>query len=197
MKRLATLGIIACVALVVGSTAVIGAPPGPSEGIGVNVIGPDPLPISGNVDATVTNTPDVNVVNTSPVPVAISEGPTPFQFRGGMGVNYTVPEGMVVQIDYLYWWCGVDDIATTTVVRAGFNCTVDGVIYEYYFPPGATVDVGTTDAYMFSSPMKVFAEGGESSSTQYINFTQYLICAGSCDYVCTYYISGYLFPMSD
>jgi len=54
MKRLVILGIIACVGLLAGSTALIGGPAGPPGGLKVKVVNPLPLPVTGTVnDSTV------------------------------------------------------------------------------------------------------------------------------------------------
>ena len=52
MKRLAILGIIACVGLLVGSASVIGGPTGPPGGLDVAVVNPIPLPVTGSVNVS-------------------------------------------------------------------------------------------------------------------------------------------------
>ena len=52
MKRLAILGIIACVGLFLASASVIGGPAGPPEGLDVNVVSPVPLPVTGSVNVS-------------------------------------------------------------------------------------------------------------------------------------------------
>jgi hypothetical protein len=63
------LAIIARVELCVGSAAVIGGPAGPPGGLDTRIIAPIPVPVEGDVNATVTG--DVNVANdgANPVPV--------------------------------------------------------------------------------------------------------------------------------
>lgn len=96
------MGIIVCLGLLVGSAVVIGGPTGPPEGLDVNVISPDPLPVTGEVDATVTgdvnvaNTVDVNVVNdaTNPVPVTVQ------------------PDGLTVNVSTVYRFVGLTTEST-------------------------------------------------------------------------------------
>ena len=91
MKRLTILGIIFCAGLFFVPAAVLGDPAGPPGGLDVNVVSPNPLPVSGNVNATVTG--DVNVVNepgvtvlndyNTPIPVAVQTGgPLVYRFVG-------------------------------------------------------------------------------------------------------------------
>jgi hypothetical protein len=98
MKRFAILGIIVLVGLVISPAAVIGGPAGPPGGLEVVVINPEPLPVTGTVNANVTgavdatltggvdvnNTPDVNVVNTpgDPVPVTLPNVSSVYRFVG-------------------------------------------------------------------------------------------------------------------
>ncbi len=76
MKRLTILGIIACVGLLFAPAAVIGA--GPPGGVDVKVTN-TPLPVTGDLNATVTgsvnvqNTPNVFVTNDA-VPVLTTSG---------------------------------------------------------------------------------------------------------------------------
>jgi len=86
--------------LLFAPAAVIGNPAGPPSGLDVNVVNEDPIPVTGDVNATVTgdvnvaNTPDVNVVNTNPVPVTVqNEGELVFIREG-----YTVPDGKTLKI---------------------------------------------------------------------------------------------------
>jgi hypothetical protein len=88
MKRLNILAVIACVGLLFAHAAVFGA--GPEGGINVNVIN-TPLPVTGDVNATVSGavtanvSGDVNVTNdelevfitndgSNPVPVTVNDG---------------------------------------------------------------------------------------------------------------------------
>jgi hypothetical protein len=54
MKRLTILGIIACVGLLVAPAAVF-APPGPPDGLDVNVASPLPLPVTVQPDGLTVN----------------------------------------------------------------------------------------------------------------------------------------------
>ena len=69
MKRLTILGIIACVGLLFAPAAILGA--GPPGGLEVNVEN-IPLPVTGDLNATVTG--DVNVVNEPTVHVGSTAG---------------------------------------------------------------------------------------------------------------------------
>ena len=84
MKRLAILGIIACVGLLVGSAAVIGGPAGPPGGLDVNVLN-DPLAVEVTnavpVEATIVAPADVNVLNPK-LDVNIIRDSEPFQACG-------------------------------------------------------------------------------------------------------------------
>lgn len=185
MKRLALLLIIVCLGLLVGSAAVIGGPAGPPGGIDVNVVSPDPLPVTGEISATVTG--DVNVSNT-PLPVTISnqEIPVPFQHNLEDG-NFDVPEGMTAEVDFVYWWCNYE--GDVEVHYIGVVTSVDGKDFSYIFPAS---QVSGYDAYMFSSPVKIFADGNTS-----ISLTRAVEGSGPSSFECRTFISGHLSPMSD
>jgi hypothetical protein len=61
MKRLMILGIITCVGLLLAPAAFAGDPKGPPGGLGVEIVNPLPVPVTGDVDATVSG--DVSIVN--------------------------------------------------------------------------------------------------------------------------------------
>ena len=91
MKRLMILGIIACVALLVGSASVIGGPAGPPGGLDVNVVNPVPLPVTGDVNATVTG--DVNVGNTPEDPLYVRDVDHPARASVIEGCSFFIDNG--------------------------------------------------------------------------------------------------------
>ena len=107
MKRLTILGIIACLGLLVGSAAVIGKPAGPPGGLDVNVVSPDPLPVTGEVDANVTgdtaNPVPVRIVSSIPKqPVILSESDTFSEGNVEVRVEmFTVPAGKCLIVEYV------------------------------------------------------------------------------------------------
>lgn len=69
MKKLLISGIIGCLVMLIAPAAVIGAPAGPPGGLDVTIVNPLPVPVTGNVNATIQG--DVEVINDemNPVPV--------------------------------------------------------------------------------------------------------------------------------
>ena len=61
MKRLMILGIVACVGLLFASAAIAKNPKGPPSGLGVEIVNPLPVPVTGDLNATVSG--DVNIAN--------------------------------------------------------------------------------------------------------------------------------------
>lgn len=83
MNRLSTLVIVAVAGLLVTSSAVFAGPAGPPGGLDVNVVGPLPLQVEGDVNANVSgtvevsNSPNVSIVNTQSDPVPIHNSNEP------------------------------------------------------------------------------------------------------------------------
>ena len=67
MKKLTILGIVVFVGLLFAPAAVIGDPAGPPGGLDVTVLNEQPIPVTGDIGATVTG--DVTVTNDSSNPV--------------------------------------------------------------------------------------------------------------------------------
>ncbi len=110
MKKLTILGIIACVGLLFALAATVDPP----NGLDVNIVITLPVPVTGDVNATVTG--DVNVGN-EPVVKAQQEGEWSAKFQpptietvsklsgfyeGDWGhAIYVVPEGYTLVIEYV------------------------------------------------------------------------------------------------
>ena len=79
MKRQTILTIIAAVAFLSAPAAILGEPSGPPNGLNVNVVNPIPLPVTGDINSTVSG---VEVTNnaTKPVPVKSAFVREPFTF---------------------------------------------------------------------------------------------------------------------
>jgi len=73
MKRLMILGIITCVGLLLAQAAFAGDPQGPPGGLGVEIVNPLPLPVTGNVGAVQEGEWDVRVTNSSADPVNVCD----------------------------------------------------------------------------------------------------------------------------
>jgi len=188
VKKLAILGIIVCVGLLVGSAAVIGGPAGPPEGLDVNVVNQDPIPVTGDLNATVsgdvnatvtgevdvTNTPDVTVVNTleNPVPVIVQPGGVSSAYRfvgystdpttGNIGLAGMYALCQTPQFGPLARMCTLEEFfrsANLTLPTAGVGAWVQPD-FDFY-NPDRRPDCGIwTQAEDSSDTGQIIASGG-------------------------------------
>jgi hypothetical protein len=166
MKRLTILAIIACVGLLVGSAAVIGAPSGPPEGLDVNVVNPVPLPVTGSVN--VVN----GVANPEPLQVDLIDFPS----------GYTVPNNRLLVIKYV---SGQFNRSNGEVLEAYIEISDPGV--RHHFVPVLIGVDGPNSHYSFSQQTHIYASPG---STVDIGFE----ITGAIS-ISDFVISGELVPM--
>jgi hypothetical protein len=193
MKRLAILGIIASLSLLFAPASVVGDPGGPPGGMDVNVVNTDPLPVTGDVNATVIggvdvkNTPNVTVTNNSenPVPVTVKNDALTVEISnafGFIGYSSRTTDGHAVGYDTMYEWCQRD---------FGLNarmCTTE----EFFkspniVPPPATP--GDPVAWVQPTILSVFYTGEQASSYFYAEPWAGAVPLGNRD--CAFWTSNY------
>jgi hypothetical protein len=216
MKRLTILGIIACVGLVFAPAAVLADPSGPPGGLDVKVVNQEPIPVAGDIAATVTG--DVSVVNqptvnaqqsgtwsmsidnttTNPVPVVEERSVNPIVRQKSEDDEcdsncraevYQVPAGnRRFVIEYVYVNVVVDEWNYEQPIPVTVN--IDD---KYYYAVGLMERIfnvaGTEDPqFELAKQVKLYAAPGE---TVYVSATTYLLDRLDSMRV---NISGYLEP---
>jgi hypothetical protein len=176
MKKLTILGIIPCIGLLFGPAAVFGA--GPKDGLNVNVVSPDPLPVTGEVTATFTEDVDVNVTNTTPIPVTHAGEPLHASLCTGEGPDpnfvchdvYTVPDEMRLVIEFVSAVCRTQ--LTSAVSVLSIATTIQGlgqVNHPFGVTPISPPDPGN-NRYTMSQVTRLYADAGTDVSANMSSF---------------------------
>ena len=149
MKKLAFFGIISFVGLLLASGSVIADPAGPPGGLDVNIINPLPVPVEGNVTATIPEPLDVNVVNVPTVQPSVPKQPYQEQFADGYSGDSSswraetdqVPPGKRLTVEFLSIYYVLTESTEVNVCRAWVlsqpGCDVnlpDKLLYQYNLP---------------------------------------------------------------
>lgn len=95
MRRLTILGILACAVLLAVPASVNAAQPPIIQG-NVTVVSPIPLPVTGNVNATVPGTVNATVSNTpsNPLSVIVLGSPAAYRFIGYATIDFKDDDGL-------------------------------------------------------------------------------------------------------
>jgi hypothetical protein len=159
MRKLVILGIIACVGLLAGSTALIGGPAGPPGGLKVKVVNPLPLPVTGTVnDSTVYRF------------VGYSHGTTTGDAGGPIGMHSICQASFGLDARM----CTTEEFWKTPPRRTTLEDSTRGwiqpVIIATYFDP--TGPEGSQQIYVEYSGIRARAENG-SAPTRYFSCGQW------------------------
>jgi hypothetical protein len=163
MNRFVILEVIAFTVLLTAPAVVIGGPAGPPEGLDVKIINPLPVPVEGNVTATIPETIDVNVVNTPIVTKQpYQEGFIDFydQFSSSWKAESSqVPPGNRLTVEFLSLFYRLNEATEVN------NCSVY-VLSE----PGCKENLSSKLLYTYYIPVS-FAHVPSNSIVPYEVFT--------------------------